>query len=249
MFGGGFINIDVTFKGKTKNILIHSKSPLMDILKYKYSITRNIFPYYNNKLIIEGDTESNGIKDGSTIIIYVEPLFQEKLQHDKDKVTQSDTDIELLTKLQHDTELLTKLGNYYNNYNNNPEHQNWKYNLKRMPERSIPKIPTHKDRYKEILNLYSSTHIEYCNSLKEDGILQKLLDLNIMIGEEVNKIIEEDRKDEIIHLENLKKESYRRGESYQAQFYPTLDDIERQKNSPLPKPCNCRFRNCTCSTN
>ena len=230
MFGGvgKMININVTFQGRTtNNINFHNQSPLMKILKNNSSSTRNIFPYYNNKLITEGTAESNGIEDNSTVIIYFEPQPdlqpqtkpQEKLSY-KDNVEQIDTS----------EELVEKLSRYYSK--KNITDANWiYYNIHENKYKDYGGNINNSKVYNSIKDKYYLLHREYVKSLEKPGILKKLLELNIQVKkdtDEVDTIMEKIGKyyhhGRITVREWKNQLIYMRGDEYKTireLYYPT----------------------------
>ena len=186
MFGGGLININITYENTTRTHLIYSTYTLMPILQSLTTYNSDIFPYYNNKLITkEGNAESYNIQNNSTIIIYLQPQPkhqsehqtkpQEKLSYDKDKVEQIDTDKELLKKVSryYNNNKITDANWIYYNYHEN-KYKHYEYN--------------HSEVFKSIQDKYYPIHREYVTSLEEPGILKKLLELNIQIDKDTKEV-------------------------------------------------------------
>jgi len=241
MFGGGkMININVTFRGRTtNNIFIHNQSPLMDILKVKSSITRNIFPYYNNKLITEGTAESNGIEDNSTVIIYFEP------QPDLQPQTKPQADVQLQTKPQEklsykdnvgqiDTneELVEKLSRYY--YNNKIIDANWIYYKKHENQyKDYGGNVNNSKVYNSIKEKYYPLHREYIESLEKPEILKKLLELNIQVKkdtDEVDTIMEKIGK--YYHYDRITDQQWKYQRAYMGgDEYKTIRDLYYPKHT------------------
>ena len=95
----------------------------------------------------------------------------EQLPNDTNNVEQIDTN----------KKLLDELSKYYNN---EIDKTNWVYNS----------IDVSNSRYEHTYERYCIIHDIYCKSVKENGILKKLLELNIEICEYIKEIKEEDVK-------------------------------------------------------
>ena len=81
--------------------------------------------------------------------------------------------------------LLDELSNYYNN--NKINKPSWVFNS----------IDVKGSRYEYKYELYCSIHDTYCKSLKEEGILKKLLELNIEICKYIKEIKEDVKLDRV----------------------------------------------------